>query len=659
MGLRIVLRLAAVLLAATAGHAATAAAQLTASHPLDALTSQEHRTVARVIRTSEHMDTTTVFVSVQLSEPAKTVVRDWTAGTAFPRHALAVLRQGDRTIEAVVDVANERLVSWTVQEGMHAEITRAEYGKAEMLIKQHPEVRAALERRGITDLATVSCFAGPSGYFARPEQLHGRRILRGGCHVVGEAYNWWGRQIEGLVVTLDIGAGEVLDVRDAGPVGRSTATDDFDVEAVGPLRDPMAPIQILQPLGPGFTRNGGLITWGDWQFHLRVDSRVGVVLSTVGVRSGDAVRSVLYRGSLSEIFVPYQDSTTGWYERVFIDAGEYATGGIAEALEPGVDCPDYAVFIDGVVAGPNGFPVQKRRLVCLFERTMGSIGWRHGYENTERVDGRPARELVVRWNATVGNYDYVFDWVLQQNGSIGVRVGATGILEVRAVDGTTVDAVDPEVLRFGRMLAANVVGVNHDHFFSFRLDLDVDGVDNAFERTALVTEELPADHPRRSLWTVQSAIAQTESEAQLDIDLRRPAIWRIINPSVTGPLGYPVSYQIKPGGNAMTLLLPDDWAMRRVAFANHHLWVTPYAEDELYAAGAYPTLSDTDFGLPTWTEADRPIVDTDIVAWYTLGFHHVPRAEDWPVMPTAWYGFEIRPFDFFPTNPILDLPLTP
>jgi Cu2+-containing amine oxidase len=83
MGLRIVLRLATVLLAVTAGHAATAAAQLTASHPLDALTSQEHRTVARVIRTSEHTDTTTVFVSVQLSEPAKTVVRNWTAGTAL------------------------------------------------------------------------------------------------------------------------------------------------------------------------------------------------------------------------------------------------------------------------------------------------------------------------------------------------------------------------------------------------------------------------------------------------------------------------------------------------------------------------------------------------------------------------------------------------
>jgi len=44
------------------------------------------------------------------------------------------------------------------------------------------------------------------------------------------------------------------------------------------------------------------------------------------------------------------------------------------------------------------------------------------------------------------------------------------------------------------------------------------------------------------------------------------------------------------------------------------------------------------------------------VAWYTFGFHHVPRAQDWPVM---WHDFVIRPFDFFPRNPTLDLPAAP
>jgi primary-amine oxidase len=36
--------------------------------------------------------------------------------------------------------------------------------------------------------------------------------------------------------------------------------------------------------------------------------------------------------------------------------------------------------------------------------------------------------------------------------------------------------------------------------------------------------------------------------------------------------------------------------------------------------------------------------------------HHVPRSEDWPVLPVVRHELEIRPFDFFARNPALDLP---
>ena len=55
--------------------------------------------------------------------------------------------------------------------------------------------------------------------------------------------------------------------------------------------------------------------------------------------------------------------------------------------------------------------------------------------------------------------------------------------------------------------------------------------------------------------------------------------------------------------------------------------------------GVYPSASKGNDGLAIWTKANRPIEKTDIVAWYTLGFHHVPRAEDWPVMPVMWHDF--------------------
>lgn len=636
-------------------------AQEAPTHPLDGLGADEIRTVGEVVRASSHTDSSAVFASVQLLEPPKAEVLAWEPGEPFGRRALAVLRQGRQTYEAVVDVAAARLVSWTAVEG-HSHVTGDEMREAGRLMLDHPEVRAALERRGLTDLATIECWGGPLGYFDRPDQRGGRRILEAGCNYVGDGFNSWSREIAGLTAAVDIDAGEVLRVEDTGALPLATTDDDFDIASVGPLRDPFPALEIDQPFGPGFTMDGHVVSWGDWRFHVRIDPRVGAIVSRVGIFTGDGVRPVLYQGALSEIFVPYQDSTENWYNRVFLDGGEYADGGLPEPLEPGVDCPDHAVYLRAIWANHDGLPFRRRRVACIFESTVGLIAWRHGYEDTEHVDGRPDRTLTLRWNVTAGNYDYLIDWIFRRNGGITVAVGATGILEVRTVAGTSIegpDAVPADDLTFGRLLAPRVLGVDHDHFFSFRLDFDVDGVDNALAVGRLERMELPDDHPRRSVWTVRETVAETEHDARLDIDLRRPALWRVVSSEARGPMGYPTSYQIAPRGNAYTLLHPEDWPQIRAGFSAHHLWVTPYAADERYAAGDYPTLSAGAYGLPTWTEADRPIRDTDIVAWYTLGFHHVPRAEDWPVMPTAWHAFDLRPFDFFARNPTLDLPMRP
>jgi primary-amine oxidase len=90
----------------------------------------------------------------------------------------------------------------------------------------------------------------------------------------------------------------------------------------------------------------------------------------------------------------------------------------------------------------------------------------------------------------------------------------------------------------------------------------------------------------------------------------------------------------------------------------HHLWVTPYQPDERYPAGDYPYQHPGGDGLPRWVQADRSVADTDIVLWYTMNHHHVPRPEDWPVMPVARLGFELKPWGFFGRSPALDVPPT-
>lgn len=646
--------------------AAAAAAQAPAAvHPLDGLRSAEIWATHDVLRASGRLDSTATFAMVQLREPAKAEVLAWTAGQPARREALAVIRQSRGTYEAVVDVGTRRLVSWKEVPGAQTHFTGSEFEAVGGVVKKHPQVQAALKRRGYTDLSTVRCGGGPPGYYDTPELRTGRRIGRAGCRDRRGVYNAWGRAIEGIVAWVDMDSMKVIKVEDHGIVPMTTAPTDFDDESIGAARAALPPLEVSMPQGAGFTVDGGRVQWANWRFHLRIDPRVGLVVSLADVQDGARWRPVLYQGHLSEIFVPYMDSTAGWYDRTFLDAGEYAFGGLAEPLAPGMDCPSNAAYLDGVVSLESGFPRRRPRLACLFERSAGAVAWRHGSDDEDAVDGRPARELVVRMNATVGNYDYLFDWVFRQDGSIKVAVGATGILEVRNVAARRMASNDGGVSlpstdeQYGRLLADGILGVNHDHFFAFRLDMDVDGPANSLVAGRLVTQRLPDSHPRRSLWTVQERTLAREGDAQLDMDMHRPELWRVTSATARGPLGKPTGYEIQPGHNAMNLLSPDDWPLRRAGFSKHHLWVTPYQRDERFAAGDYPTLSRGEFGLPQWTKANRAIEGTDVVAWYVMGFHHVPRAEDWPVMPTAWHEFLVRPFDFFARNPTLDLPKRP
>ncbi len=117
-----------------------------------------------------------------------------------------------------------------------------------------------------------------------------------------------------------------------------------------------------------------------------------------------------------------------------------------------------------------------------------------------------------------------------------------------------------------------------------------------------------------------------------------------------------MSYALRTGGNALPLVDEADPPLARALFATHHLWVTPYDPDERYPGGAFPNQAPPGRGLPAWTQNGRNVQDTDIVLWYTLGFHHIPSTEDWPVYNLGWHSVTLRPYNFFDQNPGLDVP---
>jgi primary-amine oxidase len=356
--------------------------------------------------------------------------------------------------------------------------------------------------------------------------------------------------------------------------------------------------------------------------------------------------------------VPYQDPTEGWYYRNYMDAGEYGVGTMASPLVAGADCPDNAIYLSPVMANAGGGADVLDRRVCIFELAPGEPVWRHYDFITQALESRPATELIVRYIATIGNYDYLLDWVFDHKGNITYRAGATGIDAVKGVAAQKLgDPTAATDTAYGSLISPGRVGVNHDHFLSLRLDLDVDGTANMFARSLLVPKKLPEqEHGRTGIWTTQEEPAKTDTEAKFRLSYERPAMWHVMNMGRKNATGYPVSYMIHPRGNALMVMDPDDPAASRAQFTNYHLWVTPYAPEERYAAGDYPNQSEPGRGLPAWTSRSRDIVNQDLVLWYTIGFHHVPSSEDWPVYNLGWHEVTLSPYNFFDRNPALDAP---
>jgi primary-amine oxidase len=378
-------------------------------------------------------------------------------------------------------------------------------------------------------------------------------------------------------------------------------------------------------------------------------------VSLVRWQDASGLRPVLYQGYLSEMFVPYMDADYGWQSRTYFDTGEYGAGAQASPLVAGVDCPATATFLPAVFSNDKGEPFTTERALCVFERSGGAPAWRHFEAINQTYQGRAGVELVVRMAAAIGNYDYLFDWVFNDAAEIEVRVGATGIDALKGVASRHMsDAAAAADTRYGTLVAPNLVAVHHDHYFNFRLDVDVDGPENSFNHDVYRPVQLPPGSPRRSLYVVEPRIPETEAAARLDTH-SGPVKMRVLNEGRTNAVGNPVSYEVLAFNHARLLLDPADWPARRARYLQHDLWVTPYEPAERYAAGEYVLASRGDDGLAVWTARNRPIRNRDIVVWVNIGMHHFTRAEDLPVMPMVWHSFTLRPHNFFSRNPAIDL----
>jgi primary-amine oxidase len=622
-------------------------------HPLAPLTVSETATATRLALASGVGPGTRV-VYCALVEPAKETVLRWSPDGApddapISRQVLCVLYQrATRTTWEVTVCLDDRTVASRIAvPGVQPPVMMEEWVVNGEQIKADPRFRAALARRGITDMSRVQIDPWPASNFGLEVDASGRRLARGVAYIHdGPGANPYARPVENLVALADRDTGEVLEIIDGEAIPVPADGGRYDAASLGKLRE-LAPLNIIQPNGPGFTVEDNCLRWGPWQMRVSMHPIEGLVLHEICYVEGDRVRPVIYRASMPEMVVPYgSTSVNHWWKNAF-DAGDGGLGKVANSLELGCDCLGEIVYLDAVQVAEDGTASTLPRAICLHEEDYGIL-WKHTDAATGIAEVRRSRRMVVSFIATVSNYDYGFFWYFYLDGTIAAEVKLTGMIQAQAVrPGTRVPYANP--------VTPELAGPHHQHLFCYRLDMCVDGTANSVYEVDAVPVPRGPDNPQGNAFGYQATLLETEAAAQRMAAPERARYWRIVNHSSLNACGEPVAYKLIPQASA-PLLAQDTAAITgRAAFATKHLWVTPARADEQRPAGDYPNQHPGGAGLPAWTAADRSVTDTDIVLWHTVGTTHFCQPEDFPVMPCEYAGFTLKPAGFFDRNPAIDL----
>lgn len=628
-----------------------------AQHPLEPLTAPEIEAAVAIARKAKSLPDAAFFPQVALDEPSKEYLRVWKPGKPAARRAALVVydRAANEMSEAVVDLTARTIVSWTPRPGAQPNVMLEEFEKFPAAVKADERWRAAIKKRGLDpDKLWVDLWA--PGPMTASEKSTGHRLLRALAYVSEGNKNPYAHPVEGVIALLDANTRKIIELVDTGIVAVSTASGDFDDASNPPARPGLKPLVISQPEGPSFTLNGHEVRWQNWIFRYALHPREGPVLYQVAYQDGPKLRMVLHRASLSEMLVPYGDPDSNWSFRNAFDEGEYGIGRMAGPIEPLRDAPANAVFVDADFADDRGKPYKVEKAMAIFERDGGLL-WKHlDVFVANQNQSQRARELVLTFIATISNYDYQLSWVFRQDGTISAECGLTGIMLAKGVKAQTAAELHAEPGgHHAHLVAPGVTAPHHQHFFNFRLDFDVDGTDNRVVEHNVRSAPAGKDNPLFNSMLMEETVLKTELKAQRDMNLASARKWKVVSASAKNSLGDPTGYALIPGENSMPYLLDASPVRQKGRFIDHHLWVTRFAPDELYAAGPYPNQSEAGQGLPAWTKADRDIDGKDLVVWYTFGVTHIPRPEDWPVMPTHTTGFKIMPNGFFARNPALDI----
>jgi primary-amine oxidase len=621
------------------------------AHPLEPVTAEEYLAGRRILAAEGLLAGETRFAYYGLEEPAKEDVL--AAGGQPPDRRLRAFlidMSTGASADVVVSLTQGRVASNIALDPLtdgRVPILDQDFAVAEETVRADPGWRAAMARRGLTDVAKIRACPLTAGSFGVADEDQ-RRMVRVLAFVQAQEHDLpWAHPVDGVAAYVDLIERRVFALVDdfQRPVPRESG--DYDDPAVrGPHRTTLRPIEITQPEGPSFTLDGHLLRWEGWSMRIGFDAREGLTLHEISISDGGRQRPVIYRASIPEMVVPYGDPAFRYWQTYF-DSGEYLLGKWANSLELGCDCLGEIAYLDAAVTGDSGEPRVIRNAICIHEEDFGIL-WKHTDIFNGSAQSRRQRRLVVSFFSTVGNYDYGFYWYFYLDGTIECEVKMTGVLFTSAYPGGD----DP----YSTEVAPGLGAPAHQHLFSARLDMAVDGLANAVEEVDVSGLPAGPENPYGNALVQRVTRLVRESQGARLADAAMGRTWRVISTERSNRFGRPTAYTLYPEAAPALLADPGSPLAARAAFATRHLWVTRYDPAHRYPAGDFVNQHRGGAGLPAFTAADRDIDGTDIVLWHTFGPTHFPRPEDWPVMPVARCGFSLKPTGFFSRNPTLDVP---
>lgn len=623
-------------------------------HPLEPLSAAEVQQSVDLLKGLGKVTPTTRFVSVSLKEPQKDQVHAASSELGFGRKAHVVLFDNATNCcdQVIVSLTDKSVLSWKSVPNVQPTMTIDEQVECEQAVLSSPEFKSALLRHcGTDDTSLVMVDIWSAGNYGSDED-NTLRLARPLCFLRTDPMdNGYARPIEGLRPVVDLNSMTVIRIEEHGVWPLPPEAGNYAADRVPNQRTDLRKIDITQQDGPSFTVDGYQVNWQKWKFVIGFNAREGLTLHHLRYSDEGEDRSILYRASLTEMVVPYGDPTPSQRRKNAFDVGEYGMGMCANSLELGCDCLGLIRYFDANLCTSRGEPLMIKNAVCMHEEDFGIL-WKHTDRRLAVPEVRRSRRLVISSVSTVENYEYGFFWYLYQDGNIQLEVKLTGILSMGAFPAN-------EKPKYGNLIAPQLYAPNHQHFFNVRLDFDLDGMNNTVQQIDVLPDAIDENNPFENAFVAQAVPMKSEKQARAHLKLETARTWKIVNPNRKNKVGESVGYKFMPGDNCFPMASKNAWWRKRAGFVDHHVWITPYREEECFAAGDYPNQSRGGDGLPLWTEQDRPIENTDVVFWYTFGHTHIPRPEDYPVMPTAYIGFLLKPNGFFRWNPGNDVPPSP